>query len=115
MQVKIGDFGLACIENLNSENGYLKSSSASSLSSTTTPTPTSPVSFFLQNEDNLNLSLAKEKETNNEHTKGVGTSLYASPEQLKGKVYDTKVGVFFLNWSFEISQYINFSRVTCLV
>ena len=99
MQVKIGDFGLACIENLNAENGYLKSSSAASLSSAT-PSPTSPVKFFLQNEDNLDLSLAKGKETNNEHTKGVGTSLYASPEQLKGKVYDTKVSDFFLklNW-----------------
>ena len=82
MQVKIGDFGLACIENLNVENQSSKSSSISS-------PPSSPVSFFIEAENDLN-GVVKVKDSN-EHTKGVGTSLYASPEQLKGKVYDTKV------------------------
>ena len=76
MQVKIGDFGLACMEDLSLEGEASSSSS----------TPVSPISFLQDANSKTKLS--------NEHTKGVGTSLYASPEQLKGKVYDTKVIVY---------------------
>ena len=100
MQVKIGDFGLACIGNLNDDTQLTKSSSVSSA-------------------DTDNLSLVVNGKDSNEHTKGVGTSLYASPEQLKGKVYDTKV--IYLVLDFENGKNINFilfllfPSVTCLV
>ena len=61
MQVKIGDFGLACMESLGSES-ELSSSSSSSL----TPVEEKTKSFELTNKTN----------NSNEHTKGVG--LYAS-------------------------------------
>ena len=78
MQVKIGDFGLACME--NTENARTSVSSPKALTA-------SMADMQIEN-DVVDLN---KTQTSNEHTRGVGTSLYASPEQLKGKVYDKKV------------------------
>ncbi|XP_059834977.1 eukaryotic translation initiation factor 2-alpha kinase 1 [Hypanus sabinus] len=66
-RVRIGDFGLACSDIVETSDSWP----------------------------------AKTEESNLKHTAGVGTSLYASPEQLKGSHYDFKsdmysVGIIFL-------------------
>ena len=69
MQVKIGDFGLACLDMLSSQYS----------------SPTSDPN----------------DSTDNRHTKGVGTTTYASPEQMSGAKYDTKVcNILFTNEFF---------------
>ncbi len=104
MQVKIGDFGLACMDNIcfnEKGNGFLneKSPSASMPSS-----PVLPFTIFkLDNES----SPSKENQSAQrdvEHTRGVGTWLYASPEQLLGKHYDTKVDISFSLQAFYFSD-----------
>ena len=70
MQVKIGDFGLAC---LAGHDDY-------------TVKPESP-----HLDQNKTFVLPPMANVGGEHTKGVGTSLYASPEQLSRKNYDNKV------------------------
>uniref|UniRef100_H2Z6J2 non-specific serine/threonine protein kinase n=1 Tax=Ciona savignyi TaxID=51511 RepID=H2Z6J2_CIOSA len=64
-QIKLGDFGLA--------RAKLSTSSSEPL----TPIHEMPVDFL-----------------SDEHTSGVGTSLYASPEQLKGETYDDKADIY---------------------
>jgi translation initiation factor 2-alpha kinase 1 len=90
MQVKIGDFGLACM--VDFENEKVKNSGSS-------------VKFFLEKDENENIKEPDQNYTadcpikakvSNEHTKGVGTSLYSSPEQLKGYIYDTKTDMYSL-------------------
>ena len=68
-EVKIGDFGLACAQSLSNEKSFIESN--------------------LNNNDESTHFDANSIST--EHTKGVGTSLYSSPEQLKDKTYDCKV------------------------
>lgn len=65
MQIKIGDFGLACLESKNETNVYKYSASDYSPNS-------------------------------GQRTKGVGTLIYASPEQLKGDNYDSKSDMYSL-------------------
>lgn len=60
MQIKIGDFGLACND-------------------------------LISNEQTLNNDVETINDKNQEHTAGVGTSLYSSPEQLNMKSYDCRV------------------------
>jgi translation initiation factor 2-alpha kinase 1 len=82
MQVKIGDFGLACLDSIGDD----------CKSTPNSPDPLQKAeSFSRQNSAKLipnNMLMLKK-----EHTKGVGTSLYASPEQLVGKFYDNKVKI----------------------
>ncbi len=73
MQIKVGDFGLAC------EDYFLFNSN-----NTTTVTSRSEVT---SNDDSETHHL----NSTSEHTVGVGTSLYASPEQLNRKSYNNKV------------------------
>ena len=72
MQVKIGDFGLACLDVLDeaANASYLKPDSP------TLPRMNSSASY-----------------RDIEHTRGVGTTLYASPEQLVLNHYDSKVDI----------------------
>ncbi|CAL1547553.1 unnamed protein product [Lymnaea stagnalis] len=73
LHVKIGDFGLAKEDMLSQgrEEIVLK------------PSPTDEGTFLYDN-----------------HTTGVGTLSYASPEQLKGSFYDVKVIFFFFSFFF---------------
>jgi serine/threonine protein kinase len=102
MQVKIGDFGLACMDNIcfneKDKNILTEKSPSSSLASS----PVSPFTMF--KKDTAESSKSKESKSalrdRLEHTRGVGTWLYASPEQLLGKHYDTKVFICFYFCSF---------------
>ena len=78
MQVKIGDFGLACLDLLSTDLERSDSFSSSRSSCTSNKT---------QHNDSCT-------QKDQMHTKGVGTMTYASPEQKSGEKYDTKV--FFL-------------------
>ena len=62
IEVKIGDFGLAC-ELVSNQNISIKNDS----------------------------SIDQNSIVSVEHTRGVGTSFYSSPEQLNEKYYDFKV------------------------
>ena len=69
MQVKIGDFGLACLDTIDKEN-------------------------------TINLNKSPDDDTSDDspenRTKGVGTLVYASPEQINGQTnYDTKVEYYY--------------------
>ncbi len=72
MQVKIGDFGLACLDMIEKKTSNF-------------------VNISSENSAFFNLSNQNVLAVRKEHTKGVGTSQYASPEQLSGKLYDSKV------------------------
>lgn len=90
MQVKIGDFGLACLGDF----GAFENSSSAPVSVSNSPNSGSVsksygfVNQLSPTETTKGLKFDRE---NVEHTKGVGTGLYASPEQLSGKHYDMKV------------------------
>jgi translation initiation factor 2-alpha kinase 1 len=70
MQVKIGDFGLACLDSIDKENG---------IDANKWPESSSPEN----------------------RTKGIGTPVYASPEQIDGQTnYDTKCDMYSLGIVF---------------
>jgi serine/threonine protein kinase len=70
MQVKIGDFGLACAQEVPDQDNFIYKKCCNNFDE---------IKF-----DDISL----------EHTKGVGTSMYSSPEQLSLNNYDTKVNFF---------------------
>uniref|UniRef100_A0A9J7Z1V2 Eukaryotic translation initiation factor 2-alpha kinase 1 n=1 Tax=Cyprinus carpio carpio TaxID=630221 RepID=A0A9J7Z1V2_CYPCA len=73
--VKIGDFGLACQNIIMDEHERLPSSSQASVN------------------------------TDSAHTSGVGTFVYAAPEQLKGSHYDSKSDLYSIGViAFELFQ-----------
>ena len=123
MQVKIGDFGLACLDDISKKStssppsadsvgrkkaatiGNGETSTADNNNNGSPPSvPSSPITISASPTGSLigtRLFLFGRSAAGNaaqqllmresEHTKGVGTSLYASPEQLSGKRYDSKV------------------------
>jgi serine/threonine protein kinase len=70
MHVKIGDFGLACAQGVPDQDNFILYKCCNNFDET--------------KFDDISL----------EHTKGVGTSMYSSPEQLSLNNYDTKVNFF---------------------
>jgi eukaryotic translation initiation factor 2-alpha kinase 1 len=72
MQIKIGDFGLACTDLISNTQ--------------------------IENLNNITEKVPKKSnDTYHEHTAGVGTSLYSSPEQLNMKSYDYRVQILKKN------------------
>jgi len=69
MQIKIGDFGLACMQSMLSKQ---------------------------QVKESKKLTDSNANEYGDEHTQGIGTTCYASPEQLMQKNYDKSTDIYSL-------------------
>jgi len=87
--VKIGDFGLSRqTDELNGQAPRYQASGSTQLFSITTPMSSAATSM---NDFSTGI------ETNQEEvTQGIGTALYASPEQMNGSVYDEKTDIYSL-------------------